>query len=156
MLALMSGWNLPSLEWGGFTCAPRRRVGVPKTNFFTQVAPAKPAKLVPSQAGANTLGTSISWSRATVTASKLAGAKSGSKLHALQSFALHTMREAGDADIGLFAYDPIGNPRSRSTIAPACPLLAYWWPTSNLFPPARKAPTFCRISSIAKCSLLSA
>jgi hypothetical protein len=53
LLALMSGRNLPSLELGGLTCAPRRRVGVPKTNFFTQVAPAKPAKWVPFQAGAN-------------------------------------------------------------------------------------------------------
>ena len=37
-----------------FTCARRRHVSVPESNFLIRVAPSKPAKLIPFQAGANT------------------------------------------------------------------------------------------------------
>jgi len=37
-----------------FTCARRRHVSVPESNFLIRVAPSKPAKWVPFQAGTNT------------------------------------------------------------------------------------------------------
>jgi len=35
--------------------SPRRHVSVPESDFLIRVAPFKPAKLVPFQAGANTI-----------------------------------------------------------------------------------------------------
>ena len=43
---------------GKFTCALRKHVSVPESNNLSQVAPTKPVKLVPFQAGANTFQSS--------------------------------------------------------------------------------------------------
>lgn len=49
----MLGWNLPFRSVGKVHVYARRQVRVPESNFFIRVAPAKPAQLVPFQAGAN-------------------------------------------------------------------------------------------------------
>jgi hypothetical protein len=51
----MFGRNLWGLECGErFTCAPPWHVSVPESNFLIRVAPSKPGKSVPFQAGPNT------------------------------------------------------------------------------------------------------
>jgi hypothetical protein len=52
LLALMTARNLPGWECPTVHLyANRRGVGVPESNFFNRVAPAKPVKLIPFQAG---------------------------------------------------------------------------------------------------------